>query len=80
MKMIFPRCEEYLEVIHLKFTDPARTGLERLKYLCKKLKRNMPTAKGELPLIQDLDQIMASIVAEPVHCLNVRLENIQLLE
>ena len=67
MKQLFPRCEEYLDVTVLKHSDDSRTGMDRLKYLSKKLKRPMPNAK-ELPLILDLDKIMASILGEPVHC------------
>ena len=60
MKMLFPRCEEYLDSIHLKHHDSMEIGLERLKFLCKKFKRPLPQSK-ELAMILDLDQVMGSI-------------------
>jgi hypothetical protein len=39
MKTLFPRCEEYLDHIKLKETDSGRHGIDRLRYLSKKLNR-----------------------------------------
>ncbi len=39
MKVLFPRCEDYLEKIKLNEVEAARTGIERLKYLTKRLKK-----------------------------------------
>jgi hypothetical protein len=50
MKILFPRCEEYLDHIKLKDSDSGRFGLERIKYMCKKLKKPLPTAV-EAPLL-----------------------------
>lgn len=73
MKDLFPRSEEYLEKIKLNENDSGNTGLDRMKYLLKKFKKPMPSAV-EMPLIEDLDRIMRSIKAEPVHCLNIKYE------
>ena len=54
MKILFPRCEEYLDHIKLKDNETGKYGLERIKFLSKKLKKPMPSAI-EAPLLQDLD-------------------------
>lgn len=39
MKLLFPRCEEYLDHFKLKEGDSGRYGIDRLRLLCKKLKK-----------------------------------------
>lgn len=38
MKLLFPRCEEYLDHFKVKEGDSGRYGIGRLRTLCKKLK------------------------------------------
>ncbi len=74
MKNLFPRCEDYLEKIKLNDVEATRTDENRLSYLCKKLKKPMPS-ELELPLILDLDQIMSSIKAKTCHVMNAMYEH-----
>jgi hypothetical protein len=39
MKLLFPRCEEYLDEFKLKERDYGRFGIDRLRALSKKLKK-----------------------------------------
>jgi len=39
MKLLFPRCEEYLDDFKLKEMDHGRFGIDRLRALSKKLKK-----------------------------------------